>query len=161
MLIVKSRSLLSQKQRLEWLMGEASQFNGQQLELQAHWARYLCVLAAGFLENSLSDVYSRYAKTSANPQVSNYVETVIRKIQNPKSDKFLETARAFDRSWEESLSNFIEADGRKDAIDAIMANRHMIAHGKDSGISLVRVKEYLAKSIEVIEFIEIQCGLTN
>lgn len=158
---MKSRSLLSQKQRLEWLIAEASNFQGDQLELQAHWARYVCVLAAGFLENALSDVYSRYAKASANAQVSNYVESVLGKIQNPKSSKFLDTARAFDRSWEDDLASFIDTDGRKDAIDAIMANRHLIAHGKDSGISLVRVKEYLGKSIEVIEFIETQCGLSN
>jgi len=158
---VKSRPLVSQKQRLDWLINEASNFQGDQLELQAHWARYLCVLAAGFLENALSEVYSRYAKASANAQVSNYVEAMLGKIQNPKSGKFLETARAFDRFWEKNLAEFIEADGRKDAIDAIMANRHLIAHGKDSGISLVRVEEYLKKSIEVVEFIEAQCGLTS
>ncbi len=156
---MRSRSLISQKQRLDWLIGEAPKFQGDQLELQSHWARYLCVLAAGFLENALSEVYSKYAKTSANPQVSNYVEAVLGKIQNPKSRKFLDTARAFDRSWEESLLTFIDTDGRKDAIDAIMSNRHLIAHGKDSGISLARVQEYLKKSIEVIEFIETQCGL--
>lgn len=158
---MKSRPLVSQKQRLDWLIEAASHFQGDQLELQAHWARYLCVLAAGFLENALSEVYSRYAKACANPQVSNYVEAILGKIQNPKSGKFLDTARAFDRSWEESLATFIETDGRKDAIDAIMANRHLIAHGKDSGISLVRVEEYLKKSIEVVEFIETQCGLTD
>lgn len=158
---MKSRPLVSQKQRLDWLINEASNFQGDQLELQAHWARYLCVLAAGFLENALSEVYSRYAKASANAQVSNYVEAMLGKIQNPKSGKFLETARAFDRFWEKNLAEFIEADGRKDAIDAIMANRHLIAHGKDSGISLVRVEEYLKKSIEVVEFIEAQCGLTS
>lgn len=161
MLTLKSPLLLSQKQRLEWLIGEASNFQGDQLELQAHWARYLCVLAAGFLENALSEVYSRYAKASANAQVSNFVEAALGKIQNPKSGKFLDTARGFNRAWEESLAVFIDTDGRKEAIDAIMTNRHLIAHGKDSGISLVRVKEYLRKSIEVIEFIETQCGVPN
>lgn len=161
MLTVKSRPLISQKQRLDWLIEQASNFQGEQLELQAHWARYLCVLAAGFLENALAEIYSRYAKASANAQVSNYVEAVLGKIQNPKSNKFLDTARSFDRTWEESLATFINAEGRADAIDAIMANRHQIAHGKDSNISLVRVKEYLKKGIEVVEFIEIQCGLTT
>lgn len=158
---LKSRPLLSQKQRLDWLVDQASCFQGEQLELQAHWARYLCVLAAGFLENALTEIYSRYAKVSANTQVSNYVEAALGKIQNPKSNKFLDTARSFDRGWEESLSIFISDEGRGDAIDAIMANRHLIAHGKDSNISLARVKEYLKKSIEVVDFIEAQCGLKN
>lgn len=156
---MKTRQLISKKQQLDWLIQQAASLHGDQLELQAHWARYLCVLAAGFLENALAEVYSRYARGCANPQVANYVEVVLGRLQNPKSDKFLSIARAFDRSWEEDLQAFIEENGRKDAIDSIMANRHQIAHGKDSGISLVRVKEYLGRSIEVIEYIETQCGL--
>ena len=53
----------------------------------------------------------------------------------------------------------MEDNGRKDAIDSIMSNRHLIAHGKDSTISLVRVSEYLKKSVEVVEFLEHQCGI--
>ena len=158
---MRSRALFSQHQRLTWLLGQAKCFSSEQFELQAHWARYLCVLAAGFIENSLADVYSRYARSSANPSISNFVEATLRKIQNPKSSRFLETARAFITEWEETLSDFLDMDGRREAIDSIMANRHLIAHGKDSGISLVRVSDYLAKSIQVIEFIENQCGLSR
>jgi len=154
-----SRTLFSQHQRLTWLLDQAKHFHSEQFELQAHWARYLCVLAAGFIENALADVYSRYARSSANPSISNFVEATLGKIQNPKSSRFLETARAFNKDWEETLRDFLDMDGRREAIDSIMANRHLIAHGKDSGISLVRVSDYLVKSVQVIEFIENQCGL--
>jgi len=140
-------------------MKQASVFQSDQLELQAHWARYLCVLAAGFLENALAEIYSTYAKSCASPSVSNFVESVLAKIQNPKANKFVDTARAFDPRWVDNLTTFLLNEGRKDAIDAVMSNRHLIAHGKDSGISLARVKDYVKKSIEVIEFIEVQCGL--
>jgi hypothetical protein len=60
---------------------------------------------------------------------------------------------------EEGLASFLALEGRREAIDAIMANRHLIAHGSNSGITLVRVKEYLSKSVQVIEFIEEQCGV--
>ena len=63
------------------------------------------------------------------------------------------------REWGEELEEFLGENGRKDAIDAIMANRHLIAHGQDAGITVVRVKEYLDKCIQVLEFIEMQCGL--
>lgn len=156
-----SRVLSSQHQRLTWLLEQASHFNSDQFELQAHWARYLCVLAAGFIENALADIYSAYARASASPSISNYVEKTLKRIQNPKSSRFLETARAFNTDWEETLREFIDQDGRKEAIDAIMSNRHLIAHGKDSGISLARVSEYLKKSIQVIDFIENQCGISR
>ena len=131
------------------------------MELQAHWARYLCVLSAGFLENALADVYSSYARSCANPSVANYVEASLGRIQNPKADRFLQIARAFNVEWQESLEHYLSEDGRKDAIDSIMANRHLIAHGKDSGISLARVADYLGKCVQVIEFIESQCGLAE
>jgi hypothetical protein len=156
---MRSRVLVSQQQRLEWLMKQASAFRSDQIELQAHWARYLCVLAAGFLENALAEIYSTYAKSCASPSVSNFVESVLARIQNPKANRFIDIARAFDPSWVDNLTTFLQNEGRKDAIDAVMSNRHLIAHGKDSGISLARVKDYVKKSIEVVEFIEVQCGV--
>ena len=154
---MKSRPLLMQHQRIESLIDAVTELPSDKIEMQAHWARYLCVLAAGFLENALSDVYSAYAKARSHPSITNFVEATLLRIQNPKASRFVETARAFEPNWTEELQKFLEQEGRKDAIDAIMSNRHLIAHGKDSGISLARVKEYLKKSVEVIEFIEQQC----
>jgi hypothetical protein len=156
---MKSPRLSSQRQRLDWLLKQAATFSNDQLELQAHWARYLCILTAGFLENALAEVYSAYARSSSGPTVSNFVESMLTKIQNPKASRFVETARAFDPRWVEELESFLLVSGRKDAIDAIMSNRHLVAHGKDSGISLARVSDYLRKSVEVIDFLEKQCQL--
>ena len=155
---MRSQSLSSQHQRLCWLISQVRQLDVNQIELQAHWARYICVLSSGFLENALTDIYSQYARSCSNELVANYVESSLGKIQNPKSNRFLQTARAFNKTWEESLSAFLDVDGRREAIDAIMSNRHLIAHGKDSGITISRLKEYLSKSVEVVEFIEIQCS---
>lgn len=156
---MKIISLVRQKQRIEWLINQAKTFDGDQLELQSHWARYLCVLVAGFLENAISEVYSSYVKKCSNEQVANYVEAVLGRIQNPKAQKFLETARSFNRDWELSLNDYIEQNGRKDAIDSVMTNRHLIAHGKDSGITLARLDQYFKKGVEVIDYIEGQCGI--
>lgn len=156
---MKSHVLYSQYQRLIGLIAQAAQLRSDQSELQAHWARYICVLASGFLETALIEIYSNYAKSCANAAVANYVQSALGRVQNPKSNRFLETAGAFDKSWEENLNSFLSSDGRREAIDAIMANRHLIAHGKDSGITLVRVKDYLTKSVQVIDYIETQCGV--
>ncbi len=80
-------------------------------------------------------------------------------FRNPRAQRFVETANAFKSEWGEELEKFLGENGRKDAIDAIMANRHLIAHGQDAGITVARVKEYLEKCIQVLEFIEVQCGL--
>lgn len=127
---MRSQSLSSQVQRLRWLISETDELNAGQLELRAHWARYICVLSAGFLENALMDVYSQYARSCSTPAIADYVEATLRKILNPKAKRFEETAKAFNKAWEEDLTTFLDSDGRREAIDAIMSNRHLIAHGK-------------------------------
>lgn len=156
---MKLHRLASQYQAIIWLIGETSSIDPSKLELEAHWARYLCVLSAGFLENALPEVYTAYAATCANYKVSNYVSSRLALLQNPKSGRFVETARSFDKTWAEELEAFLLIGGRKEAIDSIMSNRHQIVHGKNSNISLVRVIDYLAKSVEVVEYIEDQCGI--
>lgn len=44
-------------------------------------------------------------------------------------------------------------DGRKDKIDSVMNLRHQIAHGKSTGITLAKLKEYFHCAKDVIEFI--------
>lgn len=155
---MRTPGLNSQTQRLQWLIGQAASFGATQVELQAHWGRYLCVLTSGFLENAIGGVYSEYARRSANPNVARFAQSIVLKIQNPNSAKFVDVARSFSKIWGDELEAFMEQDGRKEAIDAIIANRHLIAHGNDSGITVARVSDYLHKSITVIEFIEAQCG---
>lgn len=158
---MNSKSLVMQHQKLTWLIQQAAMLDADKLELQSHWARYICVLASGFLENALKDVFSRYARASSNPLVANFVDTQLASVQNPKSSKFVEVAGAFNKNWVQDLEDFLSLDGRKDAIDSIISNRHLIAHGKDAGITLARVKDYLAKSVQVIEHLEGACGVAD
>ncbi len=128
------------------------------LELQSHFARYLCILVAGFLETSIRRFYSRYARNSASPSVANYVEVQLKWFQNPTMSKICDVARAFDVTWEVQLRADTEGE-LKDAIESIMANRHNIAHGGNVGISYVVIKHYYERSIKVLDLIEKQCGI--
>ena len=153
---MRSRELSRQYNRLKSLFSKINTITADDMEVQSHWAKYLCVLSAGFLENAIKDLYGNYCSKCANQYVANFAVKSLDRIQNPKADAFLKTAGSFNSIWKDALEKFIEDEGRKEAINSIMSNRHLIAHGKDSNISLVRIKEYLSKSIEVIEYIEDQ-----
>jgi hypothetical protein len=148
--------VLKGQQRLDHIFKQVGGITD--LELQAHFSRYLCILVAGFLETSIRRFYSRYARNGASPQVANYVEIHLKWFQNPTMNKILDVARAFDPSWETQLRLDTEGD-LKDAIESIMANRHNIAHGGATGISYAVIKNYYDRSIKVLELIEKQCGL--
>ena len=152
-----NRELTQQHQKLRALARKAGEASLNDFELLAHWAKYLCVLVAGFLENSLTEVYSEFVTDSSSPAVARFATTMLGNIQNPKAQRFVEIAGAFDDEWRAELELFIASNGRKEALDSIMANRHQIAHGENSGITLARVNQYLEKCIEVIDFLEAQC----
>lgn len=130
------------------------------LEMQAHWARYLCVLTAGFLENVVRDLFGAYVqRNSYRSAIVRYSKRQLERIQNPKAAKLVELAAAFDPAWGRDLEEFMADQYRSDAIDAIMSNRHLIAHGRSSSITVAQVSTYLSKIIEVAGYIEQQCDL--
>lgn len=152
-------SLSRQQQKLDWLISQTQRIGKDQVELQAHWGRYLCVLASGFLENAIGEIYSEYAKKCSNEKVATFVQNHVLGIKNPNSSRFIQTTGAFNKGWAEELGEFLSQNGRKEAIDSLMSNRHLIVHGNDSGITVTRVKDYLKKASEVLEFLEEMCGL--
>ena len=155
---MRNQELSRQLQRLNSLIERTTGASTGDIELQAHWAKYLCVLCAGFLENALTEIYTEYAGLSANKSVAGYVARQLERIQNPNAQKILSTTYQFKKTWGEALETYLAQDGRKEAIEAIMNNRHKIAHGEDSNITILRIREYLSKIVEVVEFMEMQCA---
>jgi len=152
-----NRELTRQLQQLRALNKRATTSSLSDLELLAHWARYMCVLVAGFLENAIEEVYSDFVESASSPAVASFALRALARIRNPNAQRFLEVAGSFKDSWRSELDAFLSLEGRKDALDSILANRHLIAHGNSSGITIVRVNDYLDKCVQVIEFIESQC----
>jgi hypothetical protein len=156
--MIRNQEISRQLQRLNSLIQRTESASSGDIEIQAHWAKYLCVLCAGMLENALKEIYADFVKNAASEPVANYVVAVLQRIQNPKTNRFIETARSFKPTWGDSLTQFVDQNGRREAIDSIMNNRNQIAHGQSSGITLSRVKAYLKLAVEVLEYIENQCN---
>ncbi|NJN87764.1 MAG: hypothetical protein HC881_17515 [Leptolyngbyaceae cyanobacterium SL_7_1] len=154
-----NREISRQIQRLRNLINRASIVCGGDAEIQSHWAKYICVVCAGLLENALKEIYTDYASKQVSKPIANFVSSKLSQIRNPKSSVFLETAVVFNTIWRSELEDFMRDEGRGDAIDSIINNRHLIAHGSEqnSGVTISQVKDWLDKAIEVIEFIETQC----
>lgn len=156
---MKNVNLNQQYQKILHLINNTDKSTHGDIELQGHWGKYLCVLVAGFLENAIIAVYSDFVSGAASPHVSQFTLVNLEKIQNPKTEKFIQVAIQFKKDWGEELKDyFINHPDKKAAIDSIMTNRHLVAHGKSTSISVHRVREYLTLSIEVIEFIEDMCA---
>ena len=151
--------LTRQYQKIKSLIDNTHISTQGDVELQGHWGKYLCILVSGFLENAISAIYIDFVTNCSAPHVAQFTTRTLEKIQNPKTSKFVEIASSFKKEWGNDLEAFLSQDeSRKNAIDSIMQNRHQIAHGKNTSISVQRVRDYFSKCIDVIEFIEKQCS---
>jgi len=152
---MKNRDVVSYQKRLDNLFEKVKDI--PDLELQSHWARYLCVLASGYLETSVRAIYSEYSEKKANENVANYVNNRLERFQSPKMGNILELTGAFNQQWAADLETATEGE-LKASVDSIVTNRHNIAHGQNTGISYVTIHKYYQDAIKVVELIEEQCS---
>jgi len=109
------------------------------------------------MENAHAALYSDFARSASSPPVAGFVALKLRKVTNPKAARFLETAGQFKSAWRSTLEAFLLDKGRKEALDSVMTNRHLIVHGKSSNVTIVQVRNYLSLCVEIVEFVEGQC----
>ncbi len=128
-------------------------------EMQAHWAKYICVLASGFIEECLGELYREYCMKQKIPAtISQYLQSKFKRgynrdISNLTYDKILALTSSFSEKWKGELDDWID-DEKKGSISSITNNRNKIAHGGSSDVTLTNIEEWLEDSVEVMEFIE-------
>ena len=82
---MRNSGLKSEHQKISNLIQSTQYFSHQNIELQGHWAKYLCVLAVGFLENAIREVYANFVKNSASPEVYSFSRKKLNRIRSPKA----------------------------------------------------------------------------
>lgn len=71
--------------------------------------------------------------------------------------KIVELFGAFSKTWETELK--ADTDGRiSDAVNSIVANRHIIAHGGASQLSMASLKGYYSDVVRAVEIMQRICG---
>ena len=147
--------IVSYRQRLDNLFEQVKEFTDNS-ELQAQWSRYLCILVAGFIEKSLQEILYKYASDKATPNIVNYVYSRLRRFTNPNMEDILTLIGTFQNEWRLKIESIAEGE-MKDAVDSVMALRNPIAHGENTGISYVTIKEYYRSILKLVNHIEDVC----
>ena len=147
--------LWNHKLYIDSLFEKGASFKGKEESL-AHWTRYLCVLVSGWLEISVCEIYGDYAEKKSSGHVSHYVSKQLDKFWDPSMDKILALTCDFSPDWMKMLEGATKGE-IKAAINSIVSQRNLIAHGESSSISFEQLKKYYDKAIEGIRIIESQC----
>jgi hypothetical protein len=121
---------------------------GTEEELASEYSKYLCVLLSGYVEESTRVLLTAYALKRSNPEIASFASKKIQEVTNLKEEKLTGLLSMFSKTWEEEFSIRMQT-GEKDALDSVVAIRHLVAHGRPTNISFVRTKGYhkLIKSI--------------
>ncbi len=64
--------------------------------------------------------------------------------------------RAFNPKWGDDLQAAVEGELRS-AVDSIVANRHLLAHGQHVGISYHNIREYYDRVWRMLEILASYC----
>lgn len=126
---------------------------GAEAEVQADFAKYLCVLVSGFLESAITAMLVAYAKSRSGPEVASFVERQLGPWTNPKAEKIIDLFGAFNADWRADLTAYF-VDEPKDSVNGLVALRHKIAHGESVGTSLFQVKRHYAIILKVVQHLE-------
>lgn len=146
------REVSRQRERLNDTFGRISSIDEDAAEARADFAKYLCVRVSGYLETSISELLKSYAAQRSGPNIARFIAVELDRFQNAKKDKILGLFGQFNEVWRDDLEGYL-VDEKSDAIGTIVANRHRIAHGEDSGLTYVRVKEHWGVVQEVVDHI--------
>ncbi len=138
--------------RLDEVFERASQFVHSP-DIEADYARYLCILVTGFLEQAVERVILTYVDGQANPRLSRYVATTLRPMRNMRAQQILEIVGRFDEAWRSQLDAKLTIRHR-DAIGSVYASRNRIAHGEDVDLPYRQVRDDYALVREAVVFLE-------
>jgi hypothetical protein len=129
---------------------------GADPELLSDYARYLCVLVSGFLEQAVGEILIEYVRTHSDNRVQQHFEQRLRKLTNLKTERLIGVLGSFDPDWRRHLEMFL-VDEYKDAVDGIVDLRNNIAHGRNVGITMTRVQNYYVRIKGVVERVAQLC----
>ncbi len=146
------REVLRQRDRLNSTFGRISNIDQDATETRADFAKYLCVRVSGFLETSISALLKAYAVQQSGPKIAHFIAAELDRFQNAKKDKILMLFVQFDATWRADLETYL-IDEEAAALGTIVANRHKIAHGEDSTLTYMRVKEHWQVVQRVVDHI--------
>jgi hypothetical protein len=125
-------------------------------EVLSDFARYLCVLIAGFLEQAVIEVALEHVRTHSQISVLRHAESRLRRFTSANAQNIVDLLGSFDSDWRTDLETYL-VDEYKDAVNGVVNLRHAVAHGRYAGVTMVSVKDYYVRVKRVVDHVADLC----
>lgn len=138
--------------RIDAVFERAVRFEGEP-DVQADYARYLCVLVTGFLEQAVVRVVLDYVNALGDPSLNRYVAETLRRPGSMHAPDILRLVGSFNEDWQTQLAEKL-TNRHREAIGSVYASRNKIAHGEDVDLAYRQVRGDYDLVLEAIRFLE-------
>ncbi|MFN0050339.1 MAG: MAE_28990/MAE_18760 family HEPN-like nuclease [Cytophagales bacterium] len=122
-------------------------------EIQAHFAKYLCVKSSGLLENYIKSQVGDYVDTCSSRPVATHVKNKMKTFTNIDYDKLTKFLDSFNPDWTATFNRKMN-DELKSSLNTLISNRNNIAHGNQDSISFGNMKTHYETIKEVIKILD-------
>lgn len=120
---------------------------------QSYLAKYLVVYVTGIYEQAIEEIVWEFASQTGQSEVENFVANQLDKnFRNPDMGNIINIVKQFSSGWADQLRAL--DDRNKNAIDSIVTNKNLIAHGQSSIITIQDIKNFHTDATVVIEKID-------
>lgn len=141
----------SQISSLDALFNTANDIEDE--EIQAHFAKYLCVKTSGLFENFLKSQIGDFVDATSAKQIANHVKDKNKNFTNidyKKLDGFL---NSFSSEWWIEFERVLTPD-MKSSLNSIISNRNNIAHGNSDSITFGNMKNHYENMKKIIQLLD-------
>ncbi|GGT03034.1 hypothetical protein GCM10010240_40530 [Streptomyces griseoviridis] len=109
-------------------------------ELTSHYARYLCVLVSGFVEQSVKELVTEYCRNRSAEPIQRYVGSQLKRLRNIDSEKLKQLIESYSVDWWRIILD--KYPDQLESIGSIATVRNNVSHGGDAGITMSTIRQY-------------------
>ncbi len=123
-------------------------------EMQATFAKYICVRLGGFMETSLKESIQNFVEArKSHSVISSYIKTRLQDITNLNAEKIERVLKSFSDDWCREFKKR-STDEMRMSLGSVYTNRNDIAHGGNNNVSLTNLKNDYANLKSVASLLD-------
>ena len=157
------QEILDRQAALQDLFDEVSRLQNSgaiDTDLAAQLTWYLCIRTSGFLENAVQVILLEYVQSkTVDVPTQNFVEENLMSI-TARYDVILGTVRRFNEDWRTQLRQN-DVQKYKRVLNNLVKNRNLIAHGRDSKITIQELQSYFVEIKDLVRLLHRTCKSHN
>lgn len=108
--------------------------------MRSDFAEYLTVLVYGYLEQSVQQLLMQYVRDKSSPPVVRYTNRRLERSRSMKYNNLVGLLDEFEPQWRIEFEHMVDERSRR-AIDTVTNNRHRIAHGRWTSMTVVVIRD--------------------